>query len=59
MNKAKKYIILSSILIITGVISSYYSIFSNKTIVDVFFISAFILNTLALFNKNQNNEKNK
>jgi hypothetical protein len=59
MNKAKNYIIISSILILIGIITNYYLIFSSKTIVDVFFIPAFILNVTALFLKKSNHEKNK
>jgi hypothetical protein len=59
MNKAKTYLLISSILILIGIISNYYLVFSTKTIVDVFFVPAFILNVTALFFKKRNNEKNK
>ncbi len=58
MTNLKLSLIASTLLIFAGILSHYYNLFTNRTIIDVFFLLSFIINFNAVIALHKN-EKNK
>lgn len=58
MTNLKLSLIASTLLIFAGMLSHYFNLFSNRTIMDVFFFVSFIINFNAVIALHKN-EKNK